>query len=42
MNQFECGGEYYLRTEREWPEEAETFVMNEADAVLLGAVGAVG
>ena len=23
--EYECGGEYYLKTEREWSEEAETF-----------------
>jgi 3-isopropylmalate dehydrogenase len=40
--EFECGGEYYLRTSREWSKEAEAFVMNEADAVLLGAIGAAG
>lgn len=41
-HEFECGGEYYLRTGREWSEEAEAFVMKEADAVLLGAIGAAG
>ncbi|RDE12908.1 MAG: isocitrate/isopropylmalate dehydrogenase family protein [Candidatus Thorarchaeota archaeon] len=40
-HEFECGGEYYLTAGREWSKEAETFVKNEADAVLLGAVGAV-
>jgi len=40
--EFECGGEYYLTSGREWSKEAETFVKNEADAVLLGAVGAAG
>ncbi|RDE15546.1 MAG: isocitrate/isopropylmalate dehydrogenase family protein [Candidatus Thorarchaeota archaeon] len=40
-HEFECGGEHYLRTGREWSEESENFVKNEADAILLGAVGAV-
>ncbi|MHA1588746.1 MAG: isocitrate/isopropylmalate family dehydrogenase, partial [Candidatus Thorarchaeota archaeon] len=40
--EYECGGEYYLKTGREWSEEAETFTKEKADAVLLGAVGAVG
>jgi 3-isopropylmalate dehydrogenase len=38
---FHCGGEYYRKHGREWPEEAETFSKDEADAVLLGAVGAL-
>ncbi len=37
---FEAGGEHYLKTGREWDEETEEFVKREADAVLLGAVGA--
>ncbi len=40
MHEFECGGEYYVRTNREWSEEAETFTKEEADAILLGAIGA--
>lgn len=38
---FNCGGEYYRKHRREWPEEAESFSKEEADAILLGAVGAV-
>ncbi|MCF2136771.1 MAG: isocitrate/isopropylmalate dehydrogenase family protein [Candidatus Thorarchaeota archaeon] len=38
---IEAGGEYYLKTQREWSEEAEQFVKREADAILLGAVGAI-
>jgi isocitrate/isopropylmalate dehydrogenase len=41
LHQFECGGEYYLREHREWSQEAEDFTKREADAVLLGAIGAV-
>jgi 3-isopropylmalate dehydrogenase len=41
LHQFECGGEYYLREHREWSQEAEDFTKEEADAVLLGAIGAV-
>lgn len=42
FHEFECGGEYYQREGREWSQEAEEFSKNEADAVLLGAVGAAG
>lgn len=42
LHQFECGGEYYLKSGREWSEEAERFSKEEADAVLLGAIGALG
>ncbi|UCE10322.1 MAG: isocitrate/isopropylmalate dehydrogenase family protein [Candidatus Thorarchaeota archaeon] len=38
---FDCGGEYYLANGEEWSEEAEEYVWNEADAVLLGAIGAL-
>jgi len=38
---FECGGEFYKRNNREWTEEAEEFTKNEADAILVGAVGAI-
>ncbi len=38
---FHCGGEYYTKHGREWSEEAESFSKTDADAVLLGAVGAV-
>ncbi|MFQ6089525.1 MAG: isocitrate/isopropylmalate dehydrogenase family protein [Candidatus Methanofastidiosia archaeon] len=35
---FECGGEYYLKTGREWEEDA--FVAcKKVDAILLGAIG---
>ncbi|MHA1638096.1 MAG: isocitrate/isopropylmalate family dehydrogenase, partial [Candidatus Thorarchaeota archaeon] len=40
FHEFECGGENYLKTNREWSEEAERFTKAEADAVLLGAIGA--
>jgi isocitrate/isopropylmalate dehydrogenase len=40
IHQFECGGEYYLKEHREWSQEAEDFTKREADAVLLGAIGA--
>lgn len=40
LHEFECGGEYYLREGREWSVEAENFTKKEADAVLLGAIGA--
>jgi len=40
LHDFECGGEYYLREGREWSIEAEEFTKKEADAVLLGAIGA--
>ena len=41
IHEFECGGQYYLKNDREWSEEAETFTKNEADASLLGAIGAL-
>ncbi len=40
IHEMECGGEYYLKTGREWSAETEQFVKTEADAVLFGAVGA--
>jgi len=40
FHEFECGGEYYSKNDREWSEEAEMFTKDEADAILLGAVGA--
>lgn len=40
LYEFECGGEYYLREGKEWSVEAEDFTKKEADAVLLGAIGA--
>ncbi len=36
---FPCGGEYYLETGKEWPEEAFEVCKNNADAILLGAIG---
>lgn len=42
IHEFECGGEYYLKNEREWSQEAEEFTKNEADAILLGGIGAKG
>lgn len=41
MHEFECGGQYYLKNKREWSEEAEMFTKTEADAILLGGVGAM-
>jgi 3-isopropylmalate dehydrogenase len=41
LHEFECGGEYFLKNEREWSVEAEAFTKNEADAILLGGVGAI-
>lgn len=38
--EFGCGGQYYLKHEREWSEEAEKFTKTEADAILLGGIGA--
>ena len=37
--EFPCGGEYYLKTGLEWPEEAWHACKNESDAILFGAVG---
>jgi len=42
FHEFECGGAYYLKTGLEWTEEAEVFTKNEADAILLGGIGARG
>ncbi|TFF91501.1 isocitrate/isopropylmalate dehydrogenase family protein [Candidatus Thorarchaeota archaeon] len=41
FHEFECGGQYYQEQGREWSQEAESFVMNEADAILLGGIGAL-
>ncbi|MBN2228312.1 MAG: isocitrate/isopropylmalate dehydrogenase family protein [Candidatus Thorarchaeota archaeon] len=41
IHQFDCGGEYYQLQNREWSIEAEEFTKNEADAILLGAIGAL-
>lgn len=40
FSEFECGGEYFLKHGREWSVEGEEFTKEEADATLLGAVGA--
>ncbi|HWG89346.1 MAG TPA: isocitrate/isopropylmalate dehydrogenase family protein [Candidatus Thermoplasmatota archaeon] len=37
--EFPCGGQYYLKTGKEWEPEAFPYCKNEADAILLGAVG---
>jgi isocitrate/isopropylmalate dehydrogenase len=42
IHEFECGGEYYQKTGHEWSEEAENFTKHEADAILLGGIGAKG
>ncbi|MEE3082511.1 MAG: isocitrate/isopropylmalate dehydrogenase family protein [Candidatus Thermoplasmatota archaeon] len=34
-----CGGQYYLETGEEWPTGSFDFCRDEADAILLGAVG---
>ena len=39
FQEYACGGEYYAKTGKEWEPEAFTFCRNEADAILLGAVG---
>ncbi len=39
FHEFPCGGKYYQETGVEWPGEAEIFSKQEADAILLGAVG---
>ena len=36
---FECGGAYYLKHGKEWEPEAFPYCRDEADAILLGAVG---
>ncbi len=41
LHEFECGGEYFLKTGSEWSEKAANFAKSKADAVLLGAVGAL-
>jgi 3-isopropylmalate dehydrogenase len=42
LHEFECGGEYFLKTGREWSEAAERFTKTEAEAILLGGIGAKG
>ena len=39
INNIPCGGEHYLETGEEWPEGSFEFCRDEADAILLGAVG---
>ncbi|MFX0108090.1 MAG: isocitrate/isopropylmalate family dehydrogenase, partial [Candidatus Hodarchaeota archaeon] len=39
--EFECGGEYFLNNDREWSEDTETYAKTKADAILLGAMGAL-
>ncbi|MFW9831693.1 MAG: isocitrate/isopropylmalate dehydrogenase family protein [Candidatus Thorarchaeota archaeon] len=39
FHEFPCGGKYYLETGCEWSGEAEVFSRQEADAILLGAIG---
>ncbi len=36
---FPCGGQYFLETGKEWPEEAFDTCRDWADAIFLGAVG---
>lgn len=36
---FPCGGQYYLETGQEWPEEALPTCRDWSDSILLGAVG---
>jgi 3-isopropylmalate dehydrogenase len=42
FNEFEAGGQCYLESGREWSQEAEDFTKKEADAIFLGAIGAIG
>ncbi|MHA1311415.1 MAG: isocitrate/isopropylmalate dehydrogenase family protein [Candidatus Helarchaeota archaeon] len=39
--EYECGAQYYLKTgkKEEWPKEVFDVCKNEADAILLGAIG---
>jgi len=39
LREFPCGGQYYLETGSEWPDEAFAVCRDWADAVFLGAVG---
>ncbi len=39
FHEFSCGGKHFLETGEEWSAEAKAFSQNEADAILLGAVG---
>lgn len=37
--EFDVGGEHYLRTGKEWADGGYDFCRDEADAILLGAIG---
>ena len=39
INKIPCGGQHYSETGEEWPEGSFEFCRDEADAILLGAVG---
>ncbi len=39
FHEFPCGGKHFLETGEEWSPEAKEFSRDEADAILLGAVG---
>ena len=39
INKIPCGGKHYLETGEEWPEGSFEFCRDEADAILLGAIG---
>jgi 3-isopropylmalate dehydrogenase len=39
LNKISCGGQHYLETGEEWPKGSFEFCRDEADAILLGAVG---
>ncbi len=41
IQDFECGGQYYLEHKEEWSEEAQEYCREAADAILLGGVGAL-
>jgi isocitrate/isopropylmalate dehydrogenase len=41
LHEFQCGGQYYAEHGEEWSEETEAFAMAEADAILLGGMGAL-
>jgi 3-isopropylmalate dehydrogenase len=38
-NIIPCGGQYYAETGKEWPDGSFAFCRDEADAILLGAIG---
>ena len=38
-NIIPCGGQYYSETGKEWPDGSFAFCRDEADAILLGAIG---